>query len=80
MNGELESILEVVTSGYIAREQTTKKTPPPIPLLLHEVITGQTPKKTPPIVESCQLPSNSCKQTLALLTRSVHVTIYFLQV
>jgi hypothetical protein len=26
----------------------------------------QTPKKTP-IVESCRLPSNGCKQTLALL-------------
>jgi hypothetical protein len=29
----------------------------------------QTPKKTTvPIVESCRLPSNGCKQTLALLT------------
>jgi hypothetical protein len=26
------------------------------------------PKKTPPIVESCRLPSNGCKQTLTLLT------------
>jgi hypothetical protein len=31
--------------GYIAREQTTEKTPPPIPLLLYDVITGTDPKE-----------------------------------
>jgi hypothetical protein len=31
--------------GYIARKQTTKKTLPPIPLLLYDVITGTNPKE-----------------------------------
>jgi hypothetical protein len=31
--------------SYIAREQTTKKTPSPIPPLLHDVITGTDPKE-----------------------------------
>jgi hypothetical protein len=30
---------------YIAREQTAKKTPSPIPLLLYDVITGTDPKE-----------------------------------
>jgi hypothetical protein len=31
--------------SYIAREQTTKKTPPPIPLLMYDVITGTDTKE-----------------------------------
>jgi hypothetical protein len=31
--------------SYIAREQTTKKTPSPIPILLYDVITGTDPKE-----------------------------------
>jgi hypothetical protein len=31
--------------GYIARKQTTKKTLPPISLLLYDVITGKDPKE-----------------------------------
>jgi hypothetical protein len=33
------------TSGYIAREPTTKKTLSPTPLLLHDVITGRDPQR-----------------------------------
>jgi hypothetical protein len=31
--------------SYITREQTTKKTPSPIPLLLYDIITGTDPKE-----------------------------------
>jgi hypothetical protein len=61
---------------YIAREQTTKKTPSPIPLLWCDVITGTDPK------ENKFLPLLRCLVTVAnkrfhcwLLTYSVHVTI-----
>jgi hypothetical protein len=53
--------------SYIAREQTTKKTRSPIPILLYDVITGTDPKEktVPPIVA---LPSNGCKQAFPLFT------------
>jgi hypothetical protein len=52
---------------YIACEQTTKKTPSPIPLLLYDVITGTTTKKTT-VSSIVALLSNGCKQALPLLT------------
>jgi hypothetical protein len=61
--------------SYIAREQTTKKTPSPILLLLYDVITERTPKKTT-VSSIVALLSNGCKQAFPLLTYSVHVTIH----
>jgi hypothetical protein len=63
------------TSGYIAREQTTKKTPSPIPLLLHD-ITATDPKKHL-LLSHVGCPATVVNKHLHcwLLTRSVHVTI-----
>jgi hypothetical protein len=69
-------------TNYIAGEWTTKKTPSPIPLLLHDFITGMDHKENTstatPLLRACPLPSSGCKQTLpllTLLTYSVHVTL-----
>jgi hypothetical protein len=63
--------------SYIAREQTIKKTPSPIPLLLYDVITGTDPRRKQQF-----LPLLRCLATVVnkrfhcwLLTYRVHVTI-----
>jgi hypothetical protein len=39
--------------SYIAREETTKKTPSPIPILLYDVITGTDPKENNSSSDCC---------------------------
>jgi hypothetical protein len=63
--------------SYIAREQTTKKTPSPIPLLLYDVITRTDPKENTSSSDCCVALATVVNKRLHcwLLTYSVHVTI-----
>jgi hypothetical protein len=65
------------TSGYVAREQTTKKTPLRFPYCWNDFITGTDRKENAGRFHCCM--ATACKQASHcwLLTYSVHVTIRY---